>query len=455
VIKGKIHKFQQGGLRILLDVPSGAVHIIDEITWDIMDHYDGTNAEAIPALLADTYTAEEVVAVLDELQELQNAGALFAEEAKPVEVFEAPAIVKSLCLHIAHDCNLRCGYCFAGSGNFGGDRTMMTSEVGKKAIDFVIDNSHGRRNSEIDFFGGEPLLNFAVVKEIVAYGKQQAALYNKEFKFTLTTNGVLLDDEIIAYLNENQISVVLSLDGRPEVHDRMRPNCGGGGSYASVQSHITKLVKSRDNQGYYVRGTFTKWNTDFDADVLHMADLGYKQLSVEPVVGTEDEPYAFSENDLPALYDAYERLAVEFLARKREGRDFNFFHFNLDINNGPCIAKRLSGCGAGHEYFAVTPTGELYPCHQFVGREEFKMGDVWQGMQNRELSMNFRRTHIFNKQDCPDCWARYYCSGGCHANAQAFNNDITKPYKLGCQLQKKRLECAIMIQAKLALDQNK
>jgi uncharacterized protein len=328
----------------------------------------------------------------------------------------------------------------------------MSKEVGKQAIDFLITHSKGRRNSEIDFFGGEPLLNIEVVKDIVTYGRQQAALHNKHFKFTLTTNAVLLTDDIIEYLNENEISVVLSLDGRPDVHDRMRPNCGGNGSYAAVQSNISRLVESRNNENYYVRGTFTKLNVDFDADVLHMADLGYKQLSVEPVVG-EDPAYAFTEKELPEIYAAYDRLAEEYLARKRDGQDFNFFHFTLDINHGPCVAKRLAGCGAGHEYFAVTPEGDLYPCHQFVGREEYKMGDVWEGMVAQERSLEFRRTHIFNKQECPECWARYYCSGGCHANAQAMNDDITKPYQLGCQLQKYRLECAIMIQAKLALEQ--
>ena len=348
-------------------------------------------------------------------------------------------------------CNLRCGYCFAGSGNFGGDRSVMSAEVGRQAIDFLIAHSGARINSEIDFFGGEPLLNFSVVKEIVAYGKQQAALQGKKFKFTLTTNAVLLDESVIAYLNENNISVVLSLDGRPQVHDRMRPDCGGGGSYAQVRPRISRLVESRNNEGYYVRGTYTKLNPDFDADVLHMADLGYRQLSVEPVVGN-GEDYAFTAEDLPALYAAYDRLTEAYLSRKREGRPFNFFHFNVDINHGPCVAKRLSGCGAGHEYFAVTPAGDLYPCHQFVGREEFKMGDVWQGMVKKDLSLKFRRNHIFNKEECSGCWARYYCSGGCHANAQAFHNDITKPYQLGCELQKYRLECALYIQVKQALD---
>lgn len=451
MLQGRIHKFQKDGLRILLDVPSGAVHIIDKTAWDILDYYDGSNGDELTTLMAGQYSAEEINEVLSELLELQHKGVLFSNEAKPVEVFESPAIVKSLCLHISHDCNLRCGYCFAGSGNFGGDRTLMSKEVGRQAIDFLIANSQGRRNSEIDFFGGEPLMNFDTVKEVVDYGNQQAALHNKEFKFTLTTNAILLDDAIIAYLNDNNISVVLSLDGREHVHDNMRPTCGGSGSYAVVQPRISRLVESRQNQGYYVRGTFTKLNLDFDADVLHMADLGYNQLSVEPVVGV-DETYAFSETDLPELYAAYDRLAEVYLTRRREGRGFNFFHFNVDLNNGPCVAKRLAGCGAGHEYFAVTPAGDLYPCHQFVGQEEFKMGDVWQGMVNRDLSMQFRRTHIFNKQECPECWARYYCSGGCHANAMAFNRDLAKPYQMGCALQKYRLECAIMIQAKLALE---
>lgn len=451
MVKGKIHKFQKGDLRIMLDVPSGAVHVIDEITWDVMDYYDGSNAEKVPVLLADKYAHGDVLSVLEELRELQEKGVLFADEARPVEVFETPAVLKSLCLHIAHDCNLRCEYCFAGSGNFGGDRSMMSVEVGRQAIDFLIANSGTRRNSEIDFFGGEPLLNFGVVKEIVAYGRQQATKHNKNFKFTITTNALLLDDDTIQYLNENGISVVLSLDGRPEVHDRMRPDCGGSGSYAAIQPRISRLVESRNNEGYYVRGTFTKRNLDFDADVLHMADLGYKQLSVEPVVGV-GEDYAFGENDLPELFAAYDRLAQAYLTRKREGRPFNFFHFNLDINHGPCVAKRLASCGAGHEYFAVSPDGDLYPCHQFVGREEFKMGDVWQGMVKCDLSLQLRRTHIFNKQECPECWARYYCSGGCHANAYAFHNDITKPYALGCELQKHRLECAILIQVKQALE---
>lgn len=435
----------------MLDVPSGAVHVIDEITWDVMDVYNGANGEAIPALLAHKYDRGEVLAVLEELQKMQQEGVLFADEARPVEVFEAPAVVKSLCLHIAHDCNLRCTYCFAGSGNFGADRSLMSVEVGRRAIDFLIANSGNRRNSEIDFFGGEPLMNFAVVKEIVKYGREQAARHDKHFKFTLTTNALLLDDEVIQYLNDNNISVVLSLDGRPEVHDHMRPDCGGCGSYARVQPRISRLIASRNNEGYYVRGTFTRFNPDFDADVLHMADLGYNQLSVEPVVGN-GEAYAFTEHDLPEIYAAYDRLVDVYLARRKEGKPFNFFHFNLDINHGPCVAKRLAGCGAGHEYFAVTPDGALYPCHQFVGRDEFKMGDLWQGLVKRDLSQQFRRTHIFNKQDCPDCWARYYCSGGCHANAFAFNNDITLPYKLGCEIQRYRLECALYAQVRQILD---
>ncbi|MEN6566736.1 MAG: thioether cross-link-forming SCIFF peptide maturase [Veillonellales bacterium] len=448
--KMNIHKFHVNNMYILLDVNSGAVHVIDKMVYDIMDSFDGSNGEEVLWKLSGRYNPADLREALAELGSLIEREELFAPVLTVPPTFSAKPLVKSLCLHIAHDCNLRCGYCFAGTGDFGHDRGLMSKEVGQRAVDFIIENSGHRQHCEIDFFGGEPLMNMETVKHVVQYVRKREQETGKIFKLTLTTNGVLLSEKVTAYLNENNISLVLSLDGRREVHDRMRPFAGGQGSYDRVLKNIRRTIESRHDQNYYLRGTYTAYNLDFAADVLDMADQGFSQLSVEPVVA-KDCAYALQEEHLPVLFAEYEKLAQEYLDRKLAGRGFDFFHFNVDINNGPCVAKRLSGCGAGHEYFAVTPTGDLYPCHQFVGREEYLLGNVFDGVQRPEMPEKFRQAHVLNKPDCRECWARFYCSGGCHANAQLFNNDIYKPYKIGCELQKKRLECALMVQAKLAL----
>lgn len=448
-----IHKFQFDDTNIVLDVNSGSVHVVDQLTWKILHYYndDGIVNEAqLKSALQKRYSLQEIEEVLSEIGKLIAEKLLFSEDTAPSNyVFPASPVVKSLCLHIAHDCNLRCKYCFAGTGHFGGEKGLMSLEVAKVAIDFLIKASRTRKHCEIDFFGGEPLLNLDVVKQTVNYGREQAAMHNKEFKFTLTTNAVRLDEATIAYLNDNNIAVVLSLDGRPEVNDRMRLTPSEKGSYSMITPNIKRMVESRGNENYYVRGTYTRFNLDFAADVMHLVDeLGFKQVSVEPVVASPEVEYAFKEEDLPALFREYETLACQYLEHEREGRGFNFFHFNLDLNHGPCIPKRLSGCGAGHEYLAVTPTGELFPCHQFVGREEYKLGTVFVGIteDKRQIMKGFQQAHIYSKPKCTKCWAKFYCSGGCHANAQAFNKNLHEPYDLGCQLEKKRLECAIFVQ---------
>ncbi|KYZ76558.1 radical SAM protein [Anaerosporomusa subterranea] len=445
----KIHLFAQNGMYILLDVNSGAVHTIDEMVYAIMQIFDGKNDEQVLAVLGEKYDQAELQEALAELHGLIEQELLFAPDIDEPPVFAAKPIVKSLCLHVAHDCNLRCEYCFAGTGDFGHSRGLMTPEIGKKAVDFLIEHGGKRRNAELDFFGGEPLLAMDTVKEVVAYVRQREQETGKKFNLTLTTNATLLDQEIIDYLNANNIAMVLSLDGRKETHDRMRPCVDGSGSFDEIVANAKKLVDSRDGQNYYLRGTFTAYNPDFAADVAAMADLGFKRLSVEPVVAKE-AAYALTEEHLPVLFAEYEKLADDFLSRKLNGNGYEFFHFNLDINNGPCVAKRLAGCGAGHEYFAVTPDGDLYPCHQFVGRENYQMGNVFEGLKAHELSAHFRSSHVLTKPACRECWARFYCSGGCHANADLFHGDIRAPYEVGCELQKKRLECALYIQANLA-----
>lgn len=436
-----IHRFEFDGTKIVLDTPSGSVHVVDNLVWELI----GALEEARQADLAG-YSHEEIKEAQEELDKLTADGLMFSASSEVPATFSDKPIVKSLCLHIAHDCNLKCTYCFAGKGHFGGDKSMMSLEVGKKAIDFLLEQSGPRKHCEVDFFGGEPLMNFEVVKELVAYGRARSAEAGKEIKFTLTTNALLLSEEIQQYLNKEEISVVLSLDGRKEVHDSMRPLTGGTGSYDYILPKIKGFVDSRGNQNYYVRGTFTGKNLDFAADVLHMADLGFKELSVEPVVAPPTEEYAISENDLPFLIEQYGELTRAFLNRKKAGQPFNFFHFNLNLFKGPCLPKRLSGCGAGHEYLAVTPDGELFPCHQFVGRDQFKLGHVDTGIVNPELMLEFRQAHVENKTACRQCWAKYLCSGGCHANAEGANGNILEPYTIGCELEKRRLECAIYIQ---------
>lgn len=453
-----LHKFSMNGINVLMDVLSGAVHAVDDVVYDIADLYPETDACELYEKFAGKYSAEQIKEAVDELEELKTAGMLYTEdeyEQVLEQIKNRAPVIKALCLHVAHDCNLKCRYCFAEEGEYHGKRSLMSAEVGKKAIDFIIANSGNRRNLEVDFFGGEPLMNFEVVKDIVEYGRQQEKLHNKNFRFTITTNGILLDDEKQKYINENMHNVVLSMDGRKEINDLMRPRAGGQGSYDAVVPKFQKLAESRNQTDYYLRGTFTHHNLDFSKDVLHVADdLGFKQVSVEPVVAEVTEDYAIREEDLETIYNEYEKLAQELYIRHKTGeKDFNFFHFMVDLTGGPCVAKRLSGCGSGTEYLAVTPEGDLYPCHQFVGQEEFKIGTVFDGIQNTELREEFANCNVYTKPECKKCWAKFYCSGGCMANANNYGGSIMNTYDIGCKLQRKRIECAIMIKAKLMLDE--
>lgn len=444
----QIHKFQLDENRMVLDVNSGAVHLVDELVFDVLDIYDGSNKQAVLDNWGSKYSSSELESVMQELDELIAAELLFSPEPEIPDVFNEQPIVKSLCVHIAHDCNLRCGYCFASTGDFGtSHRELISKETGEQAIEFAINGSANRHNLEIDFFGGEPLMNWPVNKHLIEYARRREQETGKNIKLTLTTNATLLTDEIVQFLNDNRVMLVISIDGRKEVHDKMRPYPGVVGSYDKAIEGFKKVVAMRGDKNYYVRGTYTRYNLDFAADVLDMAKLG-REISVEPVVGTTED-YAIQESDLPVLFAEYDKLARAYLQAHREDRGFNFFHFNVALDGGPCLNKRLAGCGAGHEYFAVTPEGDLYPCHQFVGREEYKLGSLQTGVVKPELVKSFRNAHIQNKPDCMQCWAKYHCSGGCHANAQLINGDIHKPYALGCELQRKRLECAILLQAVL------
>ena len=446
-----IHRMKVNGDMAVLDVNSGAVHLVDQIGYDVLGVFDGHNDEETVSALADTYSEAELREVIGELHELMEQGVLFSPEFDVPETFATEPVLKSLCLHVAHDCNLRCKYCFAGTGDFGGRRELMSAETGKKAIDFAIAGSRKRHNLEIDLFGGEPLVNFSVVKEIIQYARMREVEANKNIKLTLTTNGTLLNDEIIQFLNDNRVMVVLSLDGGKEMHDAMRPFPNQTGSYDAAVRGFKKIIKSRRGWNYYLRGTYTHFSTHFAEEVLKMAEVG-KEISMEPVVGTT-ESYTLTEEDLPVLFAEYDKLAAEYLKRRRgQGEPFDFFHFNVALDNGPCVAKRLAGCGAGHEYYAITPSGEIYPCHQFVGREKYLMGTLDTGIVRPDLVKKFRNTHVMTKPKCKECWARFFCSGGCHANADLVNGDITKPYEYGCKIQKKRLECAIVLQALLTED---
>lgn len=445
-----IHKYSMNGLFIVLDVNSGAVHVVDEIAYDILDFYKELPLDEIISRLKDKYSADAVREAYGEIKELENERLLYTEDVykEVIPLIERrDPVVKALCLHIAHDCNLKCKYCFAEEGEYHGKRELMSLEVGKKAIDFLIKASGKRKNLEVDFFGGEPLMNFDVVKGIVEYARSIEKDNGKNFRFTITTNGILLNDEIMEYINENMHNVVLSIDGRKEVHDRMRPRAGGQGSYDNIVPKFQKLAESRNQTDYYVRGTFTRHNLDFGKDVLHLADLGFKQISVEPVVADPSEDYAIREEDLPVIFEEYERLAKDIIKRRKEGKWFNFFHFMIDLTGGPCVTKRLVGCGSGTEYLAVTPTGDLYPCHQFVGQEQFKMGTVDTGVVNTDIRKDFEQCNVYNKPVCQDCWAKFYCSGGCVANSYNSHGDLITPYEIGCEMQKKRIECAIMIKA--------
>lgn len=448
-----VHQYKNNGYNIVLDVNSGAVHVVDDVAYDVIPLFETSTKEEIIDSLKERYLQAEITESYEEVKELAEQGSLFTKDQYQgyMEQFQdRPTVVKALCLHIAHDCNLACRYCFAEEGEYHGRRALMSFEVGKAALDFLIANSGSRRNLEVDFFGGEPLLNFDVVKRLVAYGREQEKLHDKKFRFTLTTNGVLLDDEVMEFANQEMANVVLSIDGRKEIHDKMRPFRKGAGSYELIVPKFQKLAESRNQDRYYVRGTFTHHNLDFSKDVLHLADLGFRQISVEPVVAQPEDDYALQEADVPKLLEEYDTLAAEMLKRHREGKDFNFFHFMIDLEGGPCVAKRLSGCGSGTEYLAVTPWGDFYPCHQFVGDEAFLMGNVTDGLQNKQLQNQFKRCNVYAKEKCRECFARFYCSGGCAANSYHFHGSITDAYDIGCELQKKRIECAIMLKAALA-----
>jgi uncharacterized protein len=444
-------------LNIVVDVNGGAVHVVDEITFDVLDYYELNDAEKIAKKLPK-YTLDEIKETFDEIKSLVEDGLLYSpDNYLYIDAFKnREPVVKAMCLHIAHDCNLKCKYCFASQGDFGGAKSIMSFEVGKKALEYLVDNSGSRKNLEVDFFGGEPLMNFEVVKQLVEYGNELAKEKGKNFRFTITTNGVLLDDEIIDYVNEHMHNVVLSLDGRKSINDDMRPTLNDKGSYDIIVPKFQKLIEKRKDKYYYVRGTFTRDNMDFSKDVLHFKDLGFDLTSVEPVVGDESNPYALREEDLPKILDEYEKLAVEYSKMRVNNEPFRFFHFMVDLSQGPCVIKRMTGCGAGNEYLAITPEGDIYPCHQFVGQEEFKMGNVMADKVElpKEMQETFKEAHIYAKDECSKCWAKFYCSGGCHANAFNFNNDILKPYDLGCQMQRKRLECALMVEASVMMKQD-
>jgi len=440
-----------------MDINSGAIHVVDEVSYDMIALYEDHDKDAVIAEVAKTYpniSREELEEAYDEITSLKEEGSLFTKdeyEDRVIDYTKRPTVVKALCLHIAHACNLSCKYCFAEEGLYHGKKAeLMPYEVGKQALDFLVANSGNRRNLEVDFFGGEPLLNFDVVKQLVAYGRELEKTHDKHFRFTLTTNGVLLNDEIMEFANREMDNVVLSIDGRKEIHDMMRPFQRGDGSYDIILPKFQKFAESRGQQKYYARGTFTHNNLDFSKDVLHLADLGFKQISVEPVVAQATDDYALREEDLPKLFEEYDKLAAEMVKRHGTDKDFTFFHFMIDLEGGPCVYKRLSGCGSGTEYMAVTPSGELYPCHQFVGTEGFKMGDVWTGITNTEMQTQFKGCNVYSRPACKDCFAKFYCSGGCAANAYNFTGDIRGNYALGCELQKKRIECAIMIKAATA-----
>jgi uncharacterized protein len=448
--RNRIHKFYLNDRYIVLDVYSGAVHVVDRIVYDILDYYKDYSLEEIVEKLEEKYEVSQIKEAYDEISTLEREGLLYSEDIDTKNIrYNSDNVIKAMCLHVAHDCNLRCKYCFASQGDFKGERSLMSLEVGKRALEFLCENSGKRRNLEVDFFGGEPLMNFDLVKELVNYGREIEKKYNKHFRFTITTNGVLLDDEKINYINENMDNVVLSLDGRKDVNDNMRKTVTGKGSYDVIVPKFKELVKKRGDKDYYIRGTFTSYNLDFSEDVLHFYNEGFKKISIEPVVTSPENDYALREEHIEKILSEYEKFSKEYIDIKKKDKDFLFFHFMIDLNQGPCLAKRSIGCGAGSEYVAVTPEGDLYPCHQFVGEEEFKLGDVFSGISNTEKRDEFKKANVFAKDECGSCWAKFYCSGGCHANAYNTNRDILRPYKIGCEMEKKRIECAISILANL------
>jgi uncharacterized protein len=444
-----IHKYEQGGKYIVLDVHSGAIHVIDKMIFDLLDCYPDPDRSHVLKMLSGQFSAEALEEGMSEIDTLIEMGQLFSKDDYLSSVaFKKQPVIKALCLHVAHDCNIRCKYCFASQGDFHGERLLMPLETGKNAFDFLVAHSGNRRNLEVDFFGGEPLMNFEVVKSLVDYGRSLEAANNKHFRFTITTNGILLDDEKMDYINTHMDNVVLSIDGRPEVNDFMRPAINGTGTYETILPKFKRLVEKRGDKTYYVRGTFTHFNTDFAADVVHLADQGFKLTSIEPVVSEPQHDYTLTENDMKTVFEQYESIAETLIDRAGTKKAFKFFHFMIDLSQGPCVIKRVSGCGAGSEYIAVTPEGDIFPCHQFVGNPDFKMGNVDTGEFETRLADAFSKVHVYEKPACRECWAKFYCSGGCHANAFNFNGDIRKPYAIGCEMEKKRIECALYIKAK-------
>ena len=456
-----VHQYKLDGYNIVLDTCSGSVHLVDEVAYDIIALYpDHTPDEICRRILADypdrsDVTEEEVRACIDDVTALKEEHKLFTPDTyapMAADYKNHSNVIKALCLHVAHTCNLSCSYCFASQGKYQGERALMSFEVGKQALDFLVAHSGTRRNLEVDFFGGEPLMNWQVVKDLVAYARSLEPIHNKNFRFTLTTNGVLLNDEVIDFCNKEMHNVVLSLDGRKEVHDRFRKDYSGNGSYDTIVPKFQHFVERRGDKSYYIRGTYTHHNTDFVNDILHMADLGFTELSMEPVVCSPDDPCALTQEDLPVLFEQYETLAREMLRRQREGRPFTFYHYILDLKHGPCIYKRISGCGSGTEYMAVTPWGELFPCHQFVGDPKYSLGNIWDGVTNTAVQDEFRSCNAYARPECADCWARLYCSGGCAANSYHASGSIRGIYPYGCELFKKRMECAIMLQVAQSQD---
>ena len=447
-----IHKYKLGDYNIVLDVNSGGVHVVDELTYDMLDNVAPPFApecpEEVVTKLSRFYDPEEVRSCYAEILEAYQEGILFSpDDYEKYANFAVASPIKAMCLNIAHDCNLRCKYCFAGQGGYGQWRMLMSFDVARRAVDFLIAHSGHREHCELDFFGGEPLMNWHVVQQTVTYVRQQEKKHNKKIKMSLTTNGMLLDKEKVKYLTDNHISLILSLDGRKEMHDSMRPGVNNEGTYDRIMKNLQYCIKHRNGEEYYVRGTFTRQNLDFTTDVEDMLNHGFPAVSMEPVVGDDTADYSIKESDLPRVKDEYDKLAKFFIKREEEGNPFFFFHFNMDLWRGPCLPKRLRGCGAGHEYLAVVPNGDIYPCHQFVGREGYVIGNVFEGLKNMKMMRDFRVNHVFSKPECVDCWAKFFCSGGCHANNEAYAGDIHKPYGITCEIQKKRVECAMMIQA--------
>ena len=451
-----IHQYKLNGYNIVLDTCSGSVHAVDEIAYDMISLYGTKSEEEIISLMAQRYkdrkdvTVEDIRECMDDITALKNEGKLFSEDtfeplAQRFKERSGP-VIKALCLHVAHTCNLNCAYCFASQGKYHGDRAVMSYEVGRRALDFLIENSGTRRNLEVDFFGGEPLMNLDVVKRLVKYARSVENEKGKNFRFTLTTNGMLIDDDVIDFANREMSNVVLSLDGRKEIHDAYRKDYAGNGSWERIVPKFQKLIKARGGKNYYMRGTFTHANPDFTKDIETMLDLGFTELSMEPVVAAPGDPAALTRQDLEIVMKEYEKLAGMMLRRRDEGRPFTFYHYMIDLTGGPCVYKRISGCGSGTEYMAVTPWGDLYPCHQFVGDEKFRLGDIWTGVTNRERQEEFRSCNVYRRPECRDCWAKLYCSGGCAANAYHATGSVLGVYGAGCELFKKRMECAIMLQ---------